>query len=86
MGGAHGRVYAIGGGILHVVVSSKMNQIHQFKSAQVGGGGHDDADALMSMERVFKTRLRRRGVKQSGEIDIEFKIVGEHAVKVNKIK
>ncbi|GKA31730.1 hypothetical protein Tco_0718035 [Tanacetum coccineum] len=27
--------------------------------------------ALMSMERVFKTRLQRRGVKQSGEIDID---------------
>ncbi|GJU70425.1 hypothetical protein Tco_1256684 [Tanacetum coccineum] len=45
-----------------------------------------DADALMSMERVFKTRLQRRGVKQSGKIDIEFKIVNEYLVKVNKIK
>nr|GEU95537.1 integrase, catalytic region, zinc finger, CCHC-type, peptidase aspartic, catalytic [Tanacetum cinerariifolium] len=43
-------------------------------------------DALMSMERVFKTHLRRRRVKQSGEIDIEFKIVDEYAGKVNKIK
>ncbi|GKA57228.1 hypothetical protein Tco_0756416 [Tanacetum coccineum] len=42
--------------------------------------------ALMSMGRVFKTRLRRRGVKLSGEIDIEFKIVNEYSVKVNKIK
>ncbi|GJR30862.1 putative reverse transcriptase domain-containing protein [Tanacetum coccineum] len=43
-------------------------------------------DALMSMGRVFKTRLRRRGVKQSGGIDLEFKIVNEYSVLVNKIK
>ncbi|GKA36135.1 hypothetical protein Tco_0722626 [Tanacetum coccineum] len=34
--------------------------------------------ALMSMGRVSETRLRRQGVKQSGEIDIEFKTVNEH--------
>ncbi|GJZ21875.1 hypothetical protein Tco_0558914 [Tanacetum coccineum] len=43
---------------------------------------------LISMERVFKTRLRRRGVpdgeKQLGKIDIEFKIADEYTVKVNK--
>nr|GEX04226.1 hypothetical protein [Tanacetum cinerariifolium] len=38
------------------------------------------------MGRVFKPRLRRRGVEQLGEIDIEFKIVDEYTVKVNKIK
>nr|GEU90517.1 hypothetical protein [Tanacetum cinerariifolium] len=36
------------------------------------------------MGRVFKTRLQRREVKQSGEIDIVFKIVNEYSVKVNK--
>ncbi|GJS68301.1 hypothetical protein Tco_0682866 [Tanacetum coccineum] len=35
MGGARGRAYAIGGGILYAVVSSRMNQIHELKSAQV---------------------------------------------------
>ncbi|GJU41437.1 reverse transcriptase domain-containing protein [Tanacetum coccineum] len=45
-----------------------------------------DVSALMSMGRVFKTRLWRRGVKLSGEIDIVFKIVDEYTVKVNKIK
>ncbi|GJS38348.1 hypothetical protein Tco_0563391 [Tanacetum coccineum] len=43
-----------------------------------------DANALMSMERVFKTRLQRRGVKQSGKIGIEFKTVNEYSVRVNK--
>ncbi|GJV42025.1 hypothetical protein Tco_1420465 [Tanacetum coccineum] len=42
--------------------------------------------ALMSVGRVFETRLRRRRVKQSREIDIEFKTVNEYSVKVNKIK
>nr|GEU66194.1 hypothetical protein [Tanacetum cinerariifolium] len=78
MRGVREKAYAIGGRTLHAVVSSMMNQIHYLKSAQVG--------ALMSMERVFKTRLQRRGVKQSGEIDIDFKIVDEYTVKVNKIK
>nr|GEW56104.1 hypothetical protein [Tanacetum cinerariifolium] len=40
----------------------------------------------MSMGRVFKTCIRRWEVKQSGEINIEFKIVDEYTVKVNKIK
>ncbi|GKF39092.1 hypothetical protein Tco_0119153, partial [Tanacetum coccineum] len=40
--------------------------------------------ALMSMGRVFETRLRRRRVKQSGEIDIEFKTVNEYTVKENE--
>ncbi|GKA73653.1 hypothetical protein Tco_0779955 [Tanacetum coccineum] len=39
---------------------------------------------LMSMGRVFQTRLRRRGVKLSGNTDIEFKIVNEYSVRVNK--
>nr|GEU93121.1 hypothetical protein [Tanacetum cinerariifolium] len=48
---------------------------------------HDSTHrALMSMERVFKNRIQRRGVKQSGEIDIEFKIFDEYMFKVNKIK
>nr|GEZ49914.1 hypothetical protein [Tanacetum cinerariifolium]GEZ81489.1 hypothetical protein [Tanacetum cinerariifolium] len=38
--------------------------------------------ALMSMEQVFKTRLRRRRVQQSGEFDIEFKIVDEYTLMV----
>ncbi|GKG24944.1 hypothetical protein Tco_0395572, partial [Tanacetum coccineum] len=42
--------------------------------------------ALMSMGRAFETRLRRRRGKQSGEIDIEFKIVNEYSVRVNKVK
>ncbi|GJW93039.1 hypothetical protein Tco_0172711 [Tanacetum coccineum] len=67
MEGARERAYAIRDGILYAVVSSRMNQVNELKSAQVG--------APMSMGRAFKTRLRRRGVKQSGEIDIEFKIV-----------
>ncbi|GJW38777.1 hypothetical protein Tco_0064622 [Tanacetum coccineum] len=41
--------------------------------------------ALMSMVRVFKTRLRSRGVKLLGNIDIEFKIVNEYSVRVNKV-
>ncbi|GJW21475.1 hypothetical protein Tco_0032097 [Tanacetum coccineum] len=41
--------------------------------------------ALMSMGRVFKTRLRRRGVKQSGEVDIVFKIVDEYTIIVVNI-
>ncbi|GJZ36512.1 hypothetical protein Tco_0582703 [Tanacetum coccineum] len=40
---------------------------------------------LMSMGRVFKTRLRRRGVKQSGEIDIEFRIADEYTVKDDEL-
>ncbi|GKB31106.1 hypothetical protein Tco_0870507 [Tanacetum coccineum] len=43
-------------------------------------------DGGIRMGRVFKTRPRRRRVKQSGEIDIEFKTVDEYSVKVNKIK
>ncbi|GJT89479.1 hypothetical protein Tco_1071196 [Tanacetum coccineum] len=42
--------------------------------------------ALMSMGRVFETHLRIRRVKQSGEIDIEFKTVNEYTVKVNEVK
>ncbi|GJR97538.1 protein VAC14 [Tanacetum coccineum] len=38
--------------------------------------------ALMSTGRVFKTRLQRRGVKQSGEIDMEFKIVDEYTEEI----
>nr|GEV61657.1 hypothetical protein [Tanacetum cinerariifolium] len=63
MGGVREKAHAIGGGILHAVVS-----------------------ALMNMDRVFKTRLRRRRVKQSGEIDIEFKMVEEYMVIVVKMK
>ncbi|GJR68387.1 hypothetical protein Tco_0014452 [Tanacetum coccineum] len=36
MGGAREKAYAIDGGILYAVVSSRMNPIHQLKSAQVG--------------------------------------------------
>ncbi|GJR09605.1 hypothetical protein Tco_0792257 [Tanacetum coccineum] len=52
-------------------------------------GSHNSRDSislkgtLMSMGRVFKTRLQRRGVKQLGKIDIEFKITDEYTVKVN---
>ncbi|GJS74063.1 hypothetical protein Tco_0706904 [Tanacetum coccineum] len=67
MEGSRERAYAIRDGILYSVVSSRMNQVNELKSAQVG--------APMSMGRASKTRLQRRGVKQSGEIDIEFKIV-----------
>ncbi|GKA48575.1 hypothetical protein Tco_0741533, partial [Tanacetum coccineum] len=52
----------------------------------VRGRAYAIGGALISMRRMFKTRLRRWGVKQSGEIDIEFKIVDEYTVKVNKIK
>ncbi|GKC11906.1 hypothetical protein Tco_1008688 [Tanacetum coccineum] len=38
----------------------------------------------MSMGRVFKTRFRRRGVKLPRNIDLEFKIVNEYSVRVNK--
>ncbi|GJW28378.1 hypothetical protein Tco_0045253 [Tanacetum coccineum] len=37
--------------------------------------------APMSMGRASRTRLQRRGAKQSGEIDIEFKIADEYTVK-----
>ncbi|GJS87766.1 hypothetical protein Tco_0770402 [Tanacetum coccineum] len=47
---------------------------------------NDGLGALMSMGRVFKTRLRSRGVKLSGNIDIEFKIVNEYSVRVNKVQ
>ncbi|GJR36453.1 hypothetical protein Tco_1212137 [Tanacetum coccineum] len=39
---------------------------------------------LMSMGRVFKTRLRRRGAKQFGKINIEFKIADEYMVKFRR--
>ncbi|GKA07707.1 hypothetical protein Tco_0686931, partial [Tanacetum coccineum] len=42
--------------------------------------------ALMSMGRVFKTRLRRQRVRQSGEIDTEFKTFNEYPVRVNEVK
>ncbi|GKC01452.1 hypothetical protein Tco_0987588 [Tanacetum coccineum] len=69
-------------------------------TSAVAGGGDSQSDeddevfkrglkillsgALMSMRRVFETRLRRRRVKQSGEINIEFKTVNEYTVKVNE--
>ncbi|GJS30362.1 hypothetical protein Tco_0490982 [Tanacetum coccineum] len=54
---------------------SNVCKVRRLSSAEAKGC------ALMSMGRVFKTHLRRRGVKQSGEIDIEFKIVDEYTVK-----
>ncbi|GJT49906.1 hypothetical protein Tco_0976063 [Tanacetum coccineum] len=49
-----------------------------------GAGSREGSECVASMGRVFKTRLRRRGVKLSGNIDIEFKIVNEYSVRVNK--
>nr|GEY57502.1 hypothetical protein [Tanacetum cinerariifolium] len=40
----------------------------------------------MSMGRVFKTRLRRWGVKLIREISTEFAIINEYSVRVNKMK
>ncbi|GJZ59603.1 hypothetical protein Tco_0615419 [Tanacetum coccineum] len=42
-------------------------------------------DGGICMGRVFKTRLQRRRVKLSGNIDIEFNIVNEYPVRVNKV-
>nr|GEW85510.1 hypothetical protein [Tanacetum cinerariifolium] len=40
----------------------------------------------MSMGRVFKTRLRRWGVKHIREISTEFAIINEYSARVNKMK
>ncbi|GJT75449.1 retrovirus-related pol polyprotein from transposon TNT 1-94 [Tanacetum coccineum] len=57
--------------------------------ASDGGDGEGGVEMMpaagRSMGRVFKTHLRRQGVKLSGEIDIEFKIVNEYSVRVNKV-
>ncbi|GJS74505.1 hypothetical protein Tco_0707346 [Tanacetum coccineum] len=56
MGGARGRAYVIGGGILYSVLWTGV-----------------------------KTSSLRWGVKLSGNIDIEFKIVNEYSVKVARL-
>ncbi|GJW18110.1 putative reverse transcriptase domain-containing protein [Tanacetum coccineum] len=55
------------------------------RSAKCSGSVDQDIQsirigALMSMGRVSETRLRRRRVKQSEEIDIEFKTVNEYSI------
>nr|GEV22644.1 hypothetical protein [Tanacetum cinerariifolium] len=95
--GSQGRGGDSGGGSEMVMVHmSDKRRWWQFVIK--GGGGWSETgrsgrqnclewgDAQMSMGRVFKTHLRRRRVKQSGEIDIEFKIVDEYTGKVNKIE
>ncbi|GJZ71242.1 hypothetical protein Tco_0635093 [Tanacetum coccineum] len=88
MGGAHGRAQVIRDEISYSVSLYILKDPSKVLSIR---GSHNSRDSislkgtLMSMGRVFKTRLRRRGVKQSGEIDIEFRIADEYTVKVNKM-
>nr|GEW18400.1 hypothetical protein [Tanacetum cinerariifolium] len=57
MGGARERAYAIDGGIRYSVVSSRMNQLHQFKCTRVGGSG-DDGDEVDMVVEVVRRQWR----------------------------